>query len=124
MQSAQRKIHRFYGGNRLAVPELAKTLIMKDPNCPFQSTKTYDFLQEETENHTIFFLQDELKLLNRFEWFCDGTFSSVRNADFSQIYIISILYENYGRTKTWAYPVIFIYQKKKQFNLILTFLIL
>ena len=57
----------------------------------------------------MFFLEDELYMLNERDWYCDGTFFLVKNVDYEQIYIISVLYSE--NNKTFTYPVAFSYMK-------------
>ena len=59
--------------------------------------------QFSSKRQEIFYLIDELDLLEQYCVFVDGTFTIIKDLDFTQIYIVSILmkYEN----RTFSYPV-------------------
>ena len=56
-----------------------------------------------SKRQEIFYLMDELDLLEQYCVFVDGTFTLIKDLDFTQIYIVSVLikYEN----RTFSYPV-------------------
>ena len=115
-KSSQQKLRKRFPCKVDEVPENVKFILRSDfdaPNCEPTQEK---FLQKETENSKIFFLQEELHLLESFSWFIDGTFSIVRNSKFSQIYIISVLFE--ANSKVFAYPVLFAFMEKKNYRFV------
>ena len=63
-------------------------------------------LSEKTENFIPCYLKSELFKLKHKDIYCDGIFSLARNSDFSQIYIISIIYSN-GGSAVFSYPCLF-----------------
>ena len=69
-------------------------------------------LSQQTENMDPCYLKSELSKLNQKDLYFDGTFSLVRNLDYNQIYIVSIVYSN-GGTAVFSYPVMFFLMKKK-----------
>ena len=62
---------------------------------------THNFIQYEDKNSTIFFLDFKLGMLQKKEWFCDGTFKRHLQR------FISILRENEDKTRCFAYPIVF-----------------
>ena len=69
-------------------------------------------LSQQTENMVPCYLKSELSKIDQKDLYFDGTFSLVRNLDYNQIYIVSIVYSN-GGTAVFSYPVMFFLMKKK-----------
>ena len=62
---------------------------------------------------TAFFLEAELPLLQNQDWYCDGTFTLMKDLDEQQVYIIARLFENEDGTRVFTYPIAFFFLKKK-----------
>ena len=60
--------------------------------------------QFSSPKQEIFYLTDELDLLEQHPVYVDGTFTLVKDQDFTQIYIISVLFKHGNRT--FSYPVV------------------
>ena len=58
--------------------------------------ETFIHLSQQTDNMVPCYLKSEISKLNHKDLYLDGTFSLVRNLDYSQIYIVSIIYSNGG----------------------------
>ena len=74
--------------------------------------ETFIHLDLQTENMVPCFLRSEISKLNHKDLYLDGTFSLVRNLDYSQIYIVSIVYSHDG-SAVFSYPVLFFLMKKR-----------
>ena len=94
--------------------------ILVTPSTPENITddavpETFIHLSQKTENMIPCYLKSELSILNHKDLYFDGTFSLVRNLDYNQIYIISIVYSN-GGSGVLSYPVMFFLMKKRAKN--------
>ena len=111
-KSSRQKIQYYNPVASNDIPDNVKFIMRSDFTSPTLELSKQTFLQKETENSVIFFLEEELIFLERYPWFGDGTFSIIRNTKHSQAYLISILFEEHE--KTFAYPVAFIFMKNKK----------
>ena len=92
--------------------KLLKILRSSPDICSDPISETFIHLDEETSNFIPVYLKSEIIKLNHKDIYCDGTFSVVRNSEYSQIYIFSILYSNGGKG-VFTYPVMFFLMKSK-----------
>ena len=60
--------------------------------------------QHKSEKLEIFFLADELYHLETESVYCDGTFYLIKDLDFGQVYILSVLFKRENRT--FSYPIV------------------
>ena len=86
--------------------KLLKFLRSAPDICSDPISETFIHLDEETSNFIPVYLKSEIIKLDHKDIYCDGTFSVVRNSEYSQIYIFSILYSNGGKG-VFTYPVMF-----------------
>ena len=97
-----RKITRDVPKNKVP-PKFSKILRTNFRNGTFGSYEE-NWHQFSSPKQEIFYLTDELDLLEQHPVYVDGTFTLVKDQDFTQIYIISVLFKHGNRT--FSYPVV------------------
>ena len=99
------------------VPPESRTINLYDLDNPAFGAQSHIFHQYEADNINIFFLEKELELLQNRSWYCDGTFTLLKDVKETQVYIIAILIENPEKTRRFSYPVAFAFCQGKAQNI-------
>ena len=105
------------------VPEHLQSIELTDLESAVLGKKLEKFFQYQDSEQSIFFLKSEIKMLQNRDWYCDGTFTIIKNLKFEQIYIISILHSESNHTFT--YPVGFCFMRHRKipnYNILFQFL--
>ena len=111
--SSSRKLNRLIKNELInGVPLSAKTVGESNLHDKTNFKTDLPHHQHTTDLQIIFHLDKELIFLESHQnLFADGTFHLVKNVDFHQIYVISVLYEIDNRT--FSYPLIFSLMKNR-----------
>ena len=105
--TSSRKLNRLIKNDLInGVPLSAKTVGESNLNDITNFRTELSHHQHTTDLQIIFYLEKELIFLESHQnLIADGTFHLVKNIDFHQIYVISVLYEI--DNKTFSYPLSF-----------------
>ena len=95
------------------VPPESRNINLYHLDNPAFGAQSHIFHQYEADNINIFFLEKELELLQNRSWYCDGTFTLLKDVNETQVYIIAILIENPEKTRGFSYPVAFAFCQGK-----------
>ena len=98
--------------NYSRVPPNARSINLFNLDSPELDAENHMFLQHEDEEITAFFLDSELEQLQGQDWYCDGTFTLMKDLQEQQVYIIARLFESKDGTRVFSYPIAFFFLKK------------